>query len=133
MPDARAPFTAADGRRFAFPVGGVFLTLAMVALWRERETLGFALGVVGAGLVIAGLLVPSALGPTFRAWMRLAAAINRVTSPVVLGVLWFVVITPFALLSRALGRRSLARPVAGTSRWTARLAGKRRSDMQRQF
>ena len=87
-------------------------------------------GVLGA----AALVVPARLGLVHRFWMALAAAISRVTTPVFLGLVYFVVLTPTGLVRRLAGRNRLARPSLSKSFWVARgVAARRRTDMERQF
>lgn len=62
----------------------------------------------GAGaFLLAALAFPSLLTPLNRAWTRLGLLLHRVTTPVVLGVMFFLVITPIGLLMRALGKNPL--------------------------
>jgi DMSO reductase anchor subunit len=128
-----ARLTAAQGRRFAFTVGTAMLVLAGVLVWRGKRPVAIALATIGALLIVAGLAAPTHLGPVERAWYALAAAISKVTTPIVMGVLYFVVITPAGLLMRALGRNPLPRPAPGASAWVSRPENARRGDLERQF
>jgi hypothetical protein len=49
-----------------------------------------------------------------------------------MGIIFFLVITPFGLVARAVGHRPL-RPLDSDSLWRPRKEGDRRSDLQRQF
>jgi hypothetical protein len=126
--------TRAEGRRFGFTVGGAFLILVAVALWRQRYLVAEVLGALSAALILGGLLVPTHLGPVERAWMKWAHAISRVTTPVVMAVMYFGVLTPIGLIRRWVGQNPVEhRPSAG-SYWKTRPAGKRRStSMEQQF
>ncbi len=104
-----ARLTVAEGRRFGLTVGGALL-------------------------VIAGLAVPSRLGPVVRAWMGFARRLSRVTTPILLSVIYFVVLTPTGLVMRLFGRRPLIRPPSDPSFWVPRPANARqRADMEHQF
>jgi hypothetical protein len=128
-----ARLSAADGRKFGLTVGGAFLVLAAVAFWRGRATTTAVLGSLGAALVLAALVAPTALGPVERAWMGLARAISKVTTPIVMGVVYFVVFTPFALAMRVAGRDALWLRRRGASTWVPRPADQQRGDLRRQF
>lgn len=123
--------TPAEGRKFAFTVGLAFLALAALLRWRGVGTTALVLGGIGALLLAAGLLVPARLGPVQRAWMGMALAISRVTTPIVMGVLYFGVLTPAGTIARMLGHRPLVRK--GTSAWVERPPETRKSDLVRQF
>jgi hypothetical protein len=49
------------------------------------------------------------LEPLNRAWMRFGALLNRIVSPVVLGLIFFAVFTPVALVMRLAGRDAMSR------------------------
>jgi saxitoxin biosynthesis operon SxtJ-like protein len=128
-----ARLTAAQGRRFAFAVGGAMLVLAGIAIWRGARVGQWILGPIGAALIIAGVAVPTRLGPVERAWMAFALAISKVTTPIVMGVLYFVVITPVGMVARLFGYNALTRARTPTSAWVRRAPGARRGDLERQF
>jgi DMSO reductase anchor subunit len=133
--EARIParLTAAEGRKFGLTVGIAFLVLAsLVYFWRHKETVGAGLGGLGALLVVAALVVPSHLGPLQRAWMGLARAISKVTTPIFMGVVFFVVMTPIGWLMRLFGRRPLVHREKDGGYWAAPASGGR-SDLERQF
>ncbi len=130
---AAAPASPHELRRFGLTVGGAFLALAALGVWRHRP-LAVALGApLGALLVGVGLAAPARLGGVYRAWMALARGLSRVTTPVFLGVVYFGVFTPIGLVMRVLGRRPLARRRGAPSYWATRAPGARASDLRRQF
>lgn len=128
----RAP-TRRELRGFATSVGGALLVLAGVAAWRARAIPAAVLGAAGAALLLAGALVPARLAGAHRAWMRLALAISAVTTPLLMGVVYFGVLTPLALVTRLAGRRALGVPRDAATAWVDRPPGARRSDLRRQF
>jgi hypothetical protein len=110
-----------------------FVVLAsLLYFWRHLETAGAITGVLGVLLSVAGLAVPAHLGPLQRGWMGLAHAISKVTTPIFMGIVFFVVMTPIGLLQRLFGRRSLVHREQNGSFWVTPASGGR-SDMKRQF
>lgn len=133
---ARVParLKAAEGRRFGLTVGGAFLVLAAVAWWRGRPITLAVLAGLGAGLTLAALALPTRLGPLQRGWMALAHAISRVTTPIFMGIVYFLVISPMGVVLRALGKNSLVRPEREAGFWVDRSAESAKSQsMERQF
>jgi hypothetical protein len=55
------------------------------------------------------LIAPKSLQPIYQAWMRLGLLISKVTTPIVLGVIFFAVVTPFGLIRRMFGGDPMAR------------------------
>ena len=113
-------------------VGIAFLVLAALLWWRGRQVAP-VVGVVGALLVVAAFLVPSQLGPVQRAWMGLAHMISKITTPIFMGVVYFVVLTPIGLLKRTLGSNPMAPRSDGSSYWVARHDDVTQRSMERQF
>ena len=129
-----ARLTAGQGRRFGLTVGGAFLVFAGIAWWRGHPTLTTVLGGLGSVLALAGLVIPTYLGPVERAWMKLAHYISKVTTPIVMGVMYLLVLTPVGLLRRTFGGNPLVHASDGRGYWKARPEGKRRSlSLKRQF
>ena len=125
-------FTASEGRKFAFPVGIAFLLLAGIFLWRDRPTLLWIAATLGSALLLGGLLAPARLGPIYRAWMRMALAISRVTTPIFMAVVYYLVLTPTGLLMRALGKKPTEHRVREGSLWQP-ATRRELNDMRRQF
>jgi len=130
----RARLTASEGRRFGLTVGTAFAVFAGIAWWRAHPSVAAVLGSLGGLLILAGLLIPTRLGPVERAWMRLAHLISKVTTPIVMGGMYLFVLTPVGFLRRRLGGNPLVHAPAERSYWRARPEGSRRSsNLSRQF
>ena len=129
---APPPATPRALRSFALTVGAAFLALGALLLLRGRVAAPVPLA-LGALLIAAGIAAPSRLGPLHRAWMALALAISSVTTPLMMGIIYFLILTPLGVAMRLAGRRTLRRPRAAASFWVDRPPGERRSDLRRQF
>ena len=58
-------------------------------------------------LFVITLARPSILGPLNRAWFKFGLLLGQVVNPLILGVVFFLVITPMAVTRRLLGKDSL--------------------------
>ena len=139
-----ARLSAAAGRKFGLTVGIAFLVFAAalwwragrglpsssVLIWNWRRLLSASFATVGVVLTLAGLVIPTRLGPAERAWMGLAHAISKVTTPVFMAVVYFLVLLPIGLIMRMLGRNPLKHGTGGSA-WIVRDV--RRGDLRRQF
>lgn len=112
--------TAAAGRRFALTLAAGFAALGALLRWRGASTAALVPWALAALLVLAALVAPSRLGPLERAWTAFGVALSRITTPVFYSILYFLVLTPTALLRRTFGRSPLARDPAAPSYWVAR-------------
>jgi membrane-bound ClpP family serine protease len=128
-----ARLSRSEGRHFGLVVGGAFLALGGILAFRGRSTVGIGLATLGAVLIAAGVLIPTRLGPVHAIWMGLARAISKVTTPVFMSIVFFLVLTPIGLLARAMGHRPLTMMRGRGTSWVDRATGERRSDLERQF
>lgn len=122
----------AELRKFGLTLGLAFGALAGIAAWRGHGTAAAILGALSALLIAAGIVAPGTLGPIERAWMGLALAISKVTTPIFLGIVYFLVLTPVGLLRRTVGGHPLRHRMADGGFWRDR-GEARRSDLERQF
>ncbi|MDR3163161.1 MAG: SxtJ family membrane protein [Helicobacteraceae bacterium] len=81
----------------------------------------------------SALFLPAALKPLNFLWFYFGQALHKVTNPVILGVLFFLVITPIAFLTRLLGKNilSLSFDKKHDSYWIRRETGE--TSMKHQF
>ena len=126
-----ARLTPREGRKFAVTLAVAFDVLGGVAWWRESPRATLVFGAVAGAFALGGLLVPGKLGPVYRAWMGFALALSKVTTPIFMGAVYFLVITPIALLRRTLGGNPL-RAHDGATGWVDRRQAPR-GDLTRQF
>lgn len=128
--------TAREGRRFAWTLGAAFAVLGGIASWRGRERVAVVFLSLAAILFLAGFTVPTHLRPVERAWMAFARAISRVTTPLFMGIVYFVVLTPIGFLRRTFAKRTLSPGRSAKTFWVERKKIDRdatRRRMERQF
>lgn len=129
----RARLTASEGRRFGLTLGGAFTALGGLLTWREHPSLAAAAWVLAAILIAGALVVPRHLGPVQRAWMAFGERLSRVTTPIFLAILYFVVLAPIGLFRRLIGRDPMRHAAPDGTYLKARPSGTGRSDLTRQF
>ena len=127
-----APYSAAAGRKFGITVGAAFVGLGLIARWRGHPTSFTVLGSLGIVLILSGLLIPALLGPVERGWMKLALLISKVTTPVFMGILYYVVLTPVGWSRRTFSKSALIHKAGPTGFWLDRSTTPR-STLDRQF
>ena len=59
----------------------------------------------GGAVALWSLLAPDSLDYLYRPWMRFGLLLGRITSPIVLGILFFLVFTPAALVLKLLRKK----------------------------
>jgi hypothetical protein len=122
-------------RSFALQVGlAIIVVFGLLLPW----LLGFRFPrwpwVVGGVLIAWGLLLPATLAPVYRFWMRFAEVLHRITSPIILGIVFYLVVLPMALLMRIAGRDPLRRATrTGESTYRVPSTPVRPDNLQRPF
>ena len=108
-------------RSFGLVFAGVFLLVGLLPLFNGHGPRNWALWVAVAFVAVA-VLAPKLLAPFNRLWAKFGLLLHRITSPLVLGIMFFVVITPMGWIMRALGKDLLRLKIdpAATSYWIAR-------------
>jgi hypothetical protein len=62
---------------------------------------------IAALLLAVTLLVPKMLAPLNRVWFKFGIILHGIVSPIILGLMFFVAVTPIAVLLRLFGKRLL--------------------------
>ena len=113
--------TNAQARKSALVVATVLLLIAAWNFYRGRTNVVIIFASIGAALIIAGLFIPAAARAFHKGWMRLAVALGHVNSRVLLTLMYYLVFTPYGLVSRLVGRDPLRRRgERGESYWVER-------------
>lgn len=121
--------TRREGRTFALTLAGGFSFVALIARWRGAETV-MAVAAILAGIsLLSALLIPGKLEPIRRRWMKAGEAIGRVTTPVLMAIVYYLILTPTGLVRRLVVRRA----AANDSYWHQRSPLPPRTRMERQF
>lgn len=63
-------------------------------------------------LVVMGLLTPMALNPVYKVWMKFGLMMSRFTTPLIMGLVFFLVITPIAIIIKVMGKDAMKRKLA---------------------
>lgn len=59
---------------------------------------------ISAGFLGVSIVRPAVLAPLNKLWTRFGLLLHHVVNPIVMGILFFVVITPMALVFKATGK-----------------------------
>jgi hypothetical protein len=108
-------------RGFGLVVAGVCLLVALGPLRQGHAPRWWAFGVASLFTLVASLK-PALLGTLNRLWTKLGVLLGRVVSPIALGILFYGVLTPVAIMIRLSGKDPLCLKLdpAGESYWISR-------------
>jgi len=101
-------------RSFGLTTGAIVGALfGLFFPWLLNHTMPLWPWVVCGTLMVWAVLAPASLRPVYRAWMRFGLLMSRVTTPIILSLVFFLVITPIALARGLLNKDSMARVLDG--------------------
>ena len=109
----------------------VFLIIALYPLVNDEELRIWSL-IISLFFLILGSINSKILTPLNKIWFKFGILLGRIVSPVIMGVIFFFVVTPIALIMRIIGKDLLNLKFnKDKSYWTQKTGPK--SKMKNQF
>tara|TARA_B100001750_G_C15496882_1_gene594779 strand:+ start:980 stop:1381 length:402 start_codon:yes stop_codon:yes gene_type:complete len=84
-----------------FGIASLYFAIKATAIW------SLVCGVLCLATFITTVVASNRLRPANLAWYKISILLSKVVNPVVLGIIFFVLITPVALIIRFAGRDEL--------------------------
>jgi hypothetical protein len=94
-------------RHFGFMVGGAFLLIGLWPMFLHKELPRFWALAIAALLILGGGVLPRALTPLQRGWMVIGNALGWLNTRIILGLVFYGMITPMGFAMRLLGKDPL--------------------------
>jgi hypothetical protein len=98
-----------DLRQFGLTVGGIF---SLIGLWpvviRNEDPRLWSL-ILGGTLVVLGLAVPQSLKQIHAGWMKIGHVLGTINTRIILGIIYYTLITPMGVIIRLMGKDSMHR------------------------
>lgn len=95
-------------RSFGLVFTAAFALIALLPMIKGGEPRLWA-GAVAVVFLVLALAAPGLLRPLNRVWFLFGLALHKIVSPLVMGALFFLVISPIGLVMRASGKDPLHR------------------------
>ena len=99
--------TTKELRSFGFVVGGVFAVIGIWPMLFRGESIRLWAATVGAMLIVCGGIAPAALMSVHKGWMWVGHVLGWVNTRILLGVVFFGLITPMGILFRLMGKDTM--------------------------
>jgi len=123
-----------SNKKFGFFFTVVFLIIASYFFLSDRILISYVFFVFTAILLLITFINEHALLPLNKLWMRFGHLIGIIISPIVLGVIFFGIFTPYSLLMRLFGRDELKlKLVKSRSYWKLRVQSMPLTNFRKQF
>jgi Saxitoxin biosynthesis operon protein SxtJ len=102
-------------RNFGLLVGGVFSVIGLWPMLLRGEPLRLWAVIIGTLLILLGSLVPTWLAPIHRGWMWVGHVLGWINTRIILGVIFYGLITPFGIVFRLLGKDTMRQTFSDAS------------------
>jgi len=97
-------------RKFGLVTGAIIVGLfALFFPWALDVNMPLWPWILALLLWLPALLIPSALQPVYRIWMKIGHALGWVNSRIILGILFYAIVLPMGLVMRLLGKDPMGR------------------------
>ena len=92
-----------SNRNFGIVFSIVFLIIAIWPILNQNEIRIWSL-IISFIFLILGLINSKFLSPLNKAWFKFGLILGSVIAPIVMGIVFFLVVTPTGLIMKALGK-----------------------------
>ena len=92
-----------SNRSFGIVFFVVFLLIALYPLAHEGEIRIWSL-IISIIFLILGLLNSKILAPVNKIWFKFGLLLGKIVSPLIMGIIFFLVVTPIGFIMRLLGK-----------------------------
>ena len=96
-------------RSFGFAVGGLFALIGFWPLIFRGEGLRLWAVVLAACLLVPAVIFPRSLVWVHKGWMAVGHVLGWINTRIILGVVFYLVVTPIGVLRRWLGKDPMGR------------------------
>jgi hypothetical protein len=111
-------------REFGVMIATIIVLYATYKWFFASQTGNFTyLATIAGAVALISYVMPQLLFPIWRVWMLLALLLNRIVTPLILGLMWFCMLVPIAGLLKIIGKRTLDttfRQAGTTTYWRER-------------
>ncbi len=105
-PDAQL---TAQARKSAVAVGVVLLVIAGFNFWQGRPAVYYPFALIGLSLLVISRVWDAGARGFHHYWMKFAGVLGYVNARILLSLMFYLVITPYGLISRLVRRNPLRR------------------------
>jgi len=127
--------TKKEFRKFGLTVGSVLVAIAVLLFYFEKPSATY-FAVIGGLLILFGAMFPNILKPINKIWMSLAIILGFIMSRVILTILFYLVLTPVAILAKIVSKKFIVLKYdkSANTYWEKRTnIHKKQIDYDRQF
>ena len=96
-----------SNHKFGFFFSTVFLLASLYSYYIDSEIMVYVLGTLCGTFLVTTIINAKILLPLNKLWMKFGVLLGMIVSPIIMGIIYFGIFTPIAIIMRLLGRDEL--------------------------
>ncbi len=96
-----------SNQKFGLFFSAIFALAFFYFFYVGSHTLSWIFSILSLGFIVVSFILPDILLPLNKLWMGLGGLLGIIVTPIVLGIIFFLIFTPIAFLMRLFGRDEL--------------------------
>jgi hypothetical protein len=124
-----------SNKKFGYFFSAIFLIITIYCQLSENHTIGYIFAALTVLFFMTTLINAKLLLPLNKIWMRFGLLLGSIINPIVLGIIFFVLFTPYGIVMRIFGRDELRlkKIINKKSHWVLRSETQPQTDFRKQF
>tara|TARA_B100001057_G_C22622893_1_gene861274 strand:+ start:76 stop:474 length:399 start_codon:yes stop_codon:yes gene_type:complete len=96
-----------SNHKFGFFFSTIFLLVSLYSYYIDSEIIAYILGALCGTFLVITIINAKILLPFNKLWMKFGVLLGIIVSPIIMGIIFFGIFTPIAILMRFSGRDEL--------------------------
>lgn len=123
-----------SNKKFGYFFSIIFLITAFYLFYLSNKTMGYILVILTLVFFLITLINSNLLLPLNKFWMKFGLLLGMIISPMVLGIIFFGLLTPYGIIMRIVGRDELRlKKKKANTNWIIRSIKSPQTNFNQQF
>ena len=96
-----------SNHKFGFFFSTIFLLASLYSYYIDIEIMAYVLGTLCGTFLVITIINAKILLPLNKLWMKFGILLGMIVSPIIMGIIYFGIFTPIAIIMRLAGRDEL--------------------------
>ena len=96
-----------SNHKFGFFFSTIFLLASLYSYYIDSEIMVYVLGTLCGTFLVTTIINAKILLPLNKLWMKFGVLLGMIVSPIIMGIIYFGIFTPIAIIMRLSGRDEL--------------------------
>ena len=123
-----------SNKKFGFLFSIIFFTVSLYFFYLKNQSVGYIFAIFTIIFSLTTLFNARLLLPLNKLWMHIGLLLGKIVSPIVLGIIFFVLFTSYGIIMKIIGRDELKlKKLKKQSYWRHRLSSPSKTNFKEQY